>query len=263
MYKGFDLKLSELERNNFFWENFNLGEALYSEDRKKIKKTLEFILDSDETIDGSKAQEIWFPQIESDIFISHSHNDIDLAKYLSGWLKVKFGIKSFIDSSLWSDYKTLLSELNEYSWMDKSNKTYYHDKANFAASHAHMMLSTALTMMIDRTECLIFLNTDNSIPSYSKKDQTESPWIYLEISLSKYIEKKTPLRFKFLSESERTFLETKNYAQTRPLKVTYNLDLSHLYKIPQSKLFNLFGGMIIEDKYDALNAFYKLFDQKG
>jgi hypothetical protein len=53
-----------------------------------------------------------------------------------------------------------------------------------------MMLSTALSMMIDKAECLFFLNTPNSIQATEAIDRTKSPWIYHEISISSLIRKR-------------------------------------------------------------------------
>ena len=57
------------------------------------------------------------------------------------------------------------------------------------AGHVHMMLSTALANMIDKTECIMFLNTPNSVSTRDTKLKTYSPWIYNEIEITRIIEK--------------------------------------------------------------------------
>ena len=65
-----------------------------------------------------------------------------------------------------------------------------------------MMLSSALSQMIDNTECIIFFDTPNSIvlkdelDNVKKKDKkaTLSPWIYHELSMSTMIRTTLPRR---------------------------------------------------------------------
>ena len=76
---------------------------------------------------------------------------------------------------------------------------------NYTTSHVHMMLSTALTEMIDKTECIIFFNTPNSInlaeelekvKTAEKKHTTTSPWIYHELSMTTMLRAVEPVRFR-------------------------------------------------------------------
>ena len=55
---------------------------------------------------------------------------------------------------------------------------YDYNKRNYSTSHVHMMLSTALTMMMDEAECVIFLNTPNALSTKDIVHKTESPWIF-------------------------------------------------------------------------------------
>lgn len=149
----------------------------------------------DGSIDGSKMQENWFPQIEADIFISHSHGDKKLAQELSKWLYVTFGLKAFIDSDVWG-YAPDLEEKLLSIYRRYSDQEDYDDLKNFVSAHVHMMLSVALNQMIDNAECLFFLNTPSSISIDAPiEGTTPSPWIYLEIANSGLIRTKTPARF--------------------------------------------------------------------
>ena len=64
-----------------------------------------------------------------------------------------------------------------------------------------MMLSTALSNMMNKTECIIFLNTSNSINitdeinEIQKSEYTFSPWIYYELSMMTLIKSTPPRRF--------------------------------------------------------------------
>lgn len=96
-----------------------------------------------------------------------------------------------------------------------------------------MMLSTALTKMIDNTESLFFLNTINStITTKEAMNQTEtySPWIYHEIAISKMLRLKYPRNIRELRKSYETgekLIESAN----EDFRVRHNLDIKHLIKL--------------------------------
>jgi hypothetical protein len=253
MYKGFNVQYEPVQ-NAIFQKYVEEGIKLFEENKEKIRKGIHDFI-HDRAISGSKMQEEWFPKIEADVFISHSHTDKEQAFALAGLLKEN-GITSFIDSCIWGNSDDLLREIDQsYSWSN-DNKTHFdYRKVKYSTSHVHMMLSNALTMMIDKTECYFLLNTPNSIVGgYKNLNQTESPWIYNEIVISKLIKKKRPLRF----------LENKAIVETfsgggrlgGELKINYNLDLSHL------KLINItndtFNALRLESGEEPLDAIYKI-----
>lgn len=56
---------------------------------------------NDEIIDGDAISQDWFPNINSNIFISHSHLDEEYVIAFAGWLKKNFNLNAFIDSCVW------------------------------------------------------------------------------------------------------------------------------------------------------------------
>lgn len=255
MFKGFDLKLN-LKEDAVFEKYYLIGKTLYKESEDHVAKTLKSFVYPDNSLDGSKMQEVWFPQMHYDVFISHSHKNKKLALFLAGYLFKKFKIRSFIDSCLWGYSKNLLQDLNNtYSWIEPNKSTYSYDKVNFSSSHVNMMLSVALTMMIDKTECLMFLNTPDSIKSFGEADKTESPWIYFEIATSKSIKKNIPFRLQNLNESEVRMFSHKDQED---LIIKYTLDLNHLSKLNHEMVFDIWGKKKYASKEDALNELYKL-----
>ncbi|MDR1962671.1 MAG: hypothetical protein LBQ50_02715 [Planctomycetaceae bacterium] len=268
MYRGFKLKLSHEELKNLYRglnsELSLLGatiaaDHLFSQRRKQMfgemKKSVECAFRRDGTIDGTKLQENWFPQIDAHIFISHSHQDEKLAIRLAGWLHKTFGLDSFIDSCLWGYSKELQRHFDKiFSWLPL-NGFYDYSISHLIADHIHTMLTMALAQMIDNTECLIFLNTHNSIPPNKTIEQTFnktiqetfSPWIYAEIQMSRLARSKT------LNE----YRECKsNKIAAFSLPVNYPLDTSHLTNLEFMDLCNW------EQKYDnalcPLDILYKL-----
>lgn len=235
MYRGFNLLLE----NNFFregdFEAFKkVGSKSLSSQQKSIEKTIYSFVRNDGSLDGSMMQANWFPQIEADIFISHSHKDEDLAHALAGWLKVSFGLTAFIDSCVWGCANELLKMIdNKYCYQIKTN-TYNYQKRNRSTSHVHMMLSVALTQMIDNTECLFFLNTPNSItPDDTIIRQTESPWIYSEIAATRLIRKRSRKVYRL-----KRMVESFSESGSPTLRIRHDIPVDHLTDIDNSVLSN-------------------------
>lgn len=204
MHRGYELfiNIDDFEEAYFASLLIN-GKQRYAKLKIEIESTIDSFILNNGKLDGSIMQANWFPQIEADIFISHSHQDEDLAIVLSEWLFQKFGLTAFIDSCIWGYSNKLLKIIDDKYCLNSDGKVYNYTKRNYSTSHIHMMLSTALMMMIDNAECIFFLNTPNSINMGDIISKTESPWIYSEISITQLIRRK-PLqeyRMKLLNES--------------------------------------------------------------
>ncbi len=227
MHRGFQLKLSIDE---LIYQEYQglLKHGLKRYDRQKAKteeSLKNFLHPTSGKIDGSKLQEDWFPNLQSDIFLSHSHRDKDLAIALSECLYQNFGLNVFIDSYIWGYSEDLLKIIDNTYCLNSDERSYNYSKRNYSTSHVHMMLSTALTMMIDKCECIFFLNTPNSISSNSVINKTESPWIYSELTTSRLIRKKplTEYRMPVLTEMYSEGTEIK-----KGLDFEYKVDINHL-----------------------------------
>lgn len=251
MYKGFNLDLNwDSKYDDQFFE---MGKELFLKDEEQVKDILKNYVLNDEIINGSLMQSNWFPQIKSDLFISHSHKDQKRAIALAGWLYHTFGIKSFIDSCIWGYSNDLLRLIDNKYCFQKNSSTYNYQKRNYSTSHVHMMLSVALNMMIDNTECIFFLNTPNSITTSSVISKTESPWIYSEIAMTKMIRKQLPER-KRIKAVER--LE-KGGVLNESLQFQYDADLLHLIEIDVDT-FNKWQSRFV--KSAATKALDKLYE---
>ncbi|WP_411334470.1 hypothetical protein ACK1LH_03265 [Metabacillus indicus] len=224
MFAGFNLKM-----NSEFLSYSNIGNTILEENKEHIEKEFDSFLLSDGSIDGTKMQNDWFPEINADVFISHSHADKEKAIAVAGWLYEKFGLTVFIDSCVWGYAANLLKKIDDIYCKNKDSNTYNYEKRNFSTSHVYMMLSTALTKMIDKTECVLFLNTPNSIVTNEVIKQTKSPWIYYELAMTQSIRKKDPIRFGLIKKGY--YLK---HAQV--LDIKYKLDIGHLCEISQNDL---------------------------
>lgn len=176
-------------------------------DTSYIKKKLEANINKDSIrqrlIDGTKLQEEWFPSecfdSQFDVFISHAHKDETVVKKLAGFLYKEYGLRCFIDSCYWSYANNLLIDLNDiYSAYTRCDgtKAYRYGTSTFMAANVHIMLSMALLKMMDSCECLIFVDSDNSLNYKKGQPATPSPWIYEEIGFSNRLRINIPDRFK-------------------------------------------------------------------
>ncbi|MEG1312906.1 MAG: hypothetical protein RSD40_01190 [Bacilli bacterium] len=229
MYKRFNLKLDQKSTQNDLYVNSNSITQFkenFKRDKSDLCSKVSEKFSADTALDGSEITKEWFPQENWDVFISHSHNDKDLAIHLAAWLQRTFDLKVFVDSFIWGSADELLIAIdNEYCVLreEKNNVTYNYDKRNFSTSHVHMMLSGALSDVIYNTECIIFLNTPNSININGLEDkETNSPWIYNEIKITSIVEKHYPREFVC---KENAILENFNYnqAKKRNLEIGYKI----------------------------------------
>ncbi|MGX1195715.1 hypothetical protein [Metabacillus sp. SLBN-84] len=230
MFVGFNLVgLDE----RFLSDYIGSGETIFNEQKAHIEKELDGFLLADGSIDGVALQDDWFPEVDADIFLSHSHGDQRLTLAFAAMLKDNFGLNAFIDSAVWGYADNLLKKIDEEYCKNETGATYDYNKRNFSTSHVHMMLSGALAKMMDKAECLIFINTPNSL---STKDviekRTKSPWIYNEIAMSTMLRTVRPERHEILTKSAKF----EHSDEKKDLTINYTVDLNHLIKLSTSDL---------------------------
>lgn len=255
MYRGFNLELD--------WTNgdyYKIGQDLYSDQKPIIQKSLKDFIFSDNSLDGTSVQETWFPKIEADVFLSHAHVNEATAIALAGWLYKELGLVTFIDSCVWGYSAELLRLIDNKYCFQPTNSTYNYHRRNFSTSHVHMMLSSALSMMIDKTECIFFLNTPDSVKPIEGIQKTESPWIYSEIVTTQLVREREPKRFEMLNESLSGFDGSDDLNKaTKTFSIKHTLDLGHLTKIDLDSL-NTWVNTV--SKGHALDTLYSLNPRK-
>ncbi|ELV7526149.1 hypothetical protein QMU91_002374 [Flavobacterium psychrophilum] len=259
MYRGFNLKIpDELNLTKFLIT----GKAIAEVTNKSVKNSLDNYLLNNGSLDGTKIMENWFPEITSHIFLSHSHKDEEKAMIIAGMLYEEFKIFTFIDSTVWGYSNELLKKIDNIYCMQQSGEMYDYDKRNYSTAHVHLMLSTALNKMIDKSECLFFLNSPNSISTKTEiVEKTNSPWIFSEISTSKIVRKQTPKRLKreirvFSSENMKMLNENEQIK----LSVEYDIELSHLTELNYNDLASWINipATSAEDALDNLYFLHKI-----
>ena len=246
MYSGFNLKINA-ERDcgpdsiNFLDPGYiKTGETHLGDVSGKVNQELEnMVLKGTDIPDGVAIQNDWFPEIDADIFISHSHSDRDLANGIAGWINQKFGLRCFIDSNVWGHADKLLKTVNdEHSDRhtgEHGENVYSYRLCNEAANHVNAMLTIALQKMIDRCECVLFLNTSNSIKPYGEliREATSSPWIYSEIVCTQLIRRRNWEEYReefFHEDGQRLFEASEGF---RP---DYFVSLDHMVPLTMGEL---------------------------
>lgn len=231
MYTGFNLTFNEKSPYGAQLVRQYGGGEKYQARKKGAREHISRYLKNG-AIDARKLQEAWFQSVNSDVFISHSHADEEVAIALAEVLEVKLGLRCFVDSCVWGNAEALLKEIDNEYCRRPSGDVYDYDRRNQSTSHVHMMLQGALAKMIDRTECIIFLNTPRSMVTDDElrnESLTGSPWIYSEVLTTRLIEKQRPKRP--LKTYLRESLESEKMAMDSMPPFYHDLDLSHLEKL--------------------------------
>lgn len=247
MYRAFNLKLCSSALKDFKGDEYE-----YNSDKNKAEIQLKKLINSDYEIAAEDIKSIIFPQNSYDIFISHSHSDLDLALRLRRYLKVNLKLNAFVDSIFWANIDKIQKELDD-QYRTRDNN-YEYETVKKVAQYANIILASSLTEAIDKSECVFFLNTKNSVISGDKvkSDKTYSPWIYHEVYTASTIRQKKPNR-RPVCESRDSTLSLLVY-QKLPT-ITYGLNLSNMKKLDINSLnewVSLYGKETTSHALDVL-----------
>lgn len=254
MFRGFELKISE----SSFSEDYdpdaifkNKGLNQKSDFQRNYEKMLQSVTeDARFFINGNEIEDIWFPKDVGHyhMFLSHSHDDKDLAVSIAGLLKQKMNLDVFIDSLVWGFRDQLVHLL-----YDKTGRR--NDTVSSICSHVDCMLTKSLIEMMDSCECLLFLNTSQSVSIKDAVKHTHSPWIYAELEASRFLRRhkdeawRDRLAIGYVTLSE-------NQASAMP-NISYEIP-EHLSKISYAQ----FSRWLINSRglkcFDALDKLYQL-----
>lgn len=220
------------------------NEEKYKEWNQSLNGKLECFIRNKSGKESLKADEIcdlFYPVKNIPIFISHSSTNKDVAQKLAIWLKEKLGLFSFIDSDLWGNINTIQKTLdNEYCRNEKG--CYDYDKRNMCTAHVHMILSYALTRMIEKTDFFIFIKSDGSISLEDSIERTNSSWIFHELVTASLIERKAHFKI-FEQDKKRSLVE----AYSEKISISYPIPLEG-FDMLSSKVLES-----VEQEYSSLS----------
>lgn len=256
MFCGFNVRLTE---QDIMAPGFlKYGQELFKQQKSEASKSLKSYITDGGLLSEKKIEEDWFPSYKADVFLSHSHKDEELVIAFAGWLHEIFGITAFIDSCVWGYSEELLKLIDKKYCVSKrkpdgSIDTYDYSKRNNSTAHVHMILNSALMKMIDSTECLMFINTPNSllVDDVIEGTATASPWIYSELLTSRLIEHKKLSAYRMqpiLEHAERY----------DSLSVRYDVKTDHLIDIPEGTLLEWCLYHKNSNPQQSLDALYKM-----
>lgn len=161
----------------------------------------DYLLGNDNVLDVDRITQNYFPSVDADVFLSHSHHDErDIIK-LAVALERK-GLKVFVDSCVWGSVDVILKKIDN-KFCKRSDGTYSYEKRNRTTSNVFMILNSALQNTISQCELFLFPHTENSLlinTVYENKKYIASPWIFSELSFAKVCQRS--LRKKVILASE-------------------------------------------------------------
>ncbi len=207
----------------------------------------------DGVISGKKLKDYFFPTGKDgdyDVFISYSHDDGIEAQKLAYYLQKYCSLKVFLDCFIWDSADELLKKIDEDYCKTADRKYYQYKSRNYSTSHVHALLSMAILDIINKTECCIFLDSDNSVNLHClenpKQAETLSPWIFEEISFMRYLPQRSTRKTRYFSAGKE--LEPLN--ESRRLKIANPLDFSRFEIMSRNDLWQLHSDD--KDKLDRL-----------
>lgn len=243
MYKGFEIpfKLSISLLRKKPWYNkasyLEIGQEINNGYVEAWEECISYLSKGRNILDANGIQKNWFPIVDADVFISHSHRDIDDVLEFVGFLKEEFGLRAFVDSNVWGYCRDIIDILD--SKYSNTNDDEYNSESHDVISTAiNTLLSTALNKQIAHCECFMFLRSRNSTPL---KDITYSPWIYGELLTSKIIEKTIPQRVRMITKQFSI-----NESKALGYDFAFSVPSDHLLKLSPRDIINWYDSVNIK-----------------
>jgi hypothetical protein len=269
LFISFNLGVTECKKFSYYKRRY---ENYWDNYREQLNVCLrQSILECGE-IDSTAKQADEFSQLRFHVMISHAPKDTDIARSLAGWLYDTFGLTAVIDSEIWG-YSSALMELLSESHLPKETiadgRTLYDfEDCVCVSSYVNSMLFAAVQKIIDETEVVLFLNSDNLAPS----DEPDSflanagaPWLYTQMVSANYVRRKPLNCYRYYNTRKSNDI-TQDYATflTHNLMNTYYHSVVQPFVALDCELLGEWESKYILEQYTQypLDALYDLLDQE-
>lgn len=223
---------------------------------------LEALLTSAGPIDAEAVANIIFPHGVPDVFLSHSHADVEKTTYLAMEME-NLGLRVFIDSEVWGSVFALLKKIDKKFCYQEASKTFNYDYRNITTSNTFMILNSALIKMIDKAEVFMFVGSSSSLAFDSTEellgeDKTYSPWIHSELLFSSMARVKLPERFKRTVALDEAKTKVEASLEAEKPRFIHPADTEHLIPINSHQLTSWLSSG--REGIIALNRLYEITD---
>ncbi|WP_052510621.1 hypothetical protein [Pseudomonas sp. W15Feb9B] len=199
--------------------------------KKRVIELADYLVDS-VTIDAKKVIDLLFPEVNADVFISHSHKDVSLATQLAIDISNTKGMGVFVDSCVWGSSSKLLKIINDRFCKIPGSSNYDYEKVMRTSSHVNMILTTALQRMMDSASNFIFLDSESSLIQgkfWEDEVRTDSAWIHMELKFSELL-------------SDRRFVTRAAFESMDDLSFAHPAPTEHLEKVSAARFYRWLLG---------------------
>lgn len=252
------------------------GQEVENANAQLVRKALSSFVSPKGEIDAAQMMQEWFSAGAAQVFLSHSRADKALALKMAGWLKEELNLTAFVDSCMWGHANDLLRQIDsEYGDLAGTHIDYERSRAT--ASHVHLMLSTALTQMIDRCECVFFLKSDHSLKPLSVQQmaqsqgepqaqtQTQSPWLFHELSMLQLIRRRDAAEHRRVRVRKSADFDMLESTKELP-KFNYPVNLKDMPELTQGHL-DAWAARWAKDRHTpdscALDSLYEVMSPEN
>ncbi|MDC5840417.1 toll/interleukin-1 receptor domain-containing protein [Vibrio europaeus] len=272
MFKGYDIVKKdgdEIEKAlDVFYQDPDFIKSVddfLTNSNTKIHAELDDFYFQEDVLDGKLLQNTWFPFLEdSHIFLSHSHKDKRTAETVAYLLHRCLDINVFIDSQVWGYADDLLQKIDDKYSYQKETNTYSYSTRNRTTSNIYLILQNSLNCMIDKSECLLFLNTGNTIEEFNNAghidQRTSSPWIMSELQFSSMVRRREhPFANRNVKLEEHFVKKAESTANVVNFEVSHVVATDHLIQRTLGDIFDWLVHCFNNDLkgYQALTSLYE------